>query len=112
MGRTSLKVLKVEVKVIFGVFLAICLLKLCLKLIASEDKFKEKKCVLGIKNIGPQPLRGGGCGAPGSASDNFKSLNVIQVYSCVVTNDKTDADRLTVLISNLTITFKDDMLTF
>jgi len=48
----------------------------------------------------------------GSASDNYKSLYVIQVYSCVVTNDKTDADRLTVLISNLTITFKDDMLTF
>jgi len=34
--RKSLKVLKVEVKVIFSVFLAIFLLKSSLKLIASE----------------------------------------------------------------------------
>ena len=35
-GRKSLKVLKVEVKVIFSVFLDVFLLQLCLKLTASE----------------------------------------------------------------------------
>jgi len=37
-GRKSLKVLKVEVEVIFKRVLAVFLLKLCLKLIASEEK--------------------------------------------------------------------------
>jgi len=43
--RKSLKVLKVEVKVIFSVFLAIFLLKSCLKLVASEaseEKIEKK----------------------------------------------------------------------
>jgi len=42
--RKSLKVLKFEVKVIFSVFLAIFLLKLSLKLIASEasEEYNEK----------------------------------------------------------------------
>ena len=35
-GRKSLKVVKVEVKVIFKRVLAVFVLKLCLKLIASE----------------------------------------------------------------------------
>jgi len=37
-GIKSLKVLKVEVKVLLSVFLAIFLLKLCLNIIASEEK--------------------------------------------------------------------------
>jgi len=41
-GRKSLKVLKVEIKVVFSVFLAIFLSKLCLKLIASEEKIEKK----------------------------------------------------------------------
>jgi len=40
--RKSLKVLEVEVKVIFSVFLAIFLLKVCLKLFASEEKNEKK----------------------------------------------------------------------
>jgi len=43
--RKSLKMLKVEVKVIFSVFLAIFLLKSCLKLVASEaseEKIEKK----------------------------------------------------------------------
>jgi len=50
------KKLKVEVKVILAC-LAIFLLKLCLKLIASEE-IMRKNSVLGIKKIGPRPLGG------------------------------------------------------
>ena len=40
--RKLLKVLKVEVKVIFNVFLVVFILKLCLELIASEEKIEKK----------------------------------------------------------------------
>ena len=58
------KVLKVEVKVIFSAFLAILLLKLCLKVIASEASEEKmiKISVLGIKIIGPRPLGGARAG--------------------------------------------------
>ena len=46
-GRKSLKVLKVE-KSFFSVFSTIFLLKLCLKLIASEEKMRNIS-VWGIK---------------------------------------------------------------
>jgi len=42
-GRKSLKVLKVKVKVIFKRVLALFLLKLCLKLIASEASAEKKR---------------------------------------------------------------------
>jgi len=62
-GRKSLKVFKVEVSHFWRV-LAIFLLKLCLKLIASEEK-KRKISVSGIQKIGPRSL---GYGFPGSVS--------------------------------------------
>jgi len=40
-GRKALKVLTVEVKAIFGVIFAIFLLKVGLKLIASEEKIEK-----------------------------------------------------------------------
>ena len=40
-GRKSLKMLKIEVKVILKRVLAIFLLKLCLKLVASEEKIEK-----------------------------------------------------------------------
>jgi len=60
-GWISLKVLKVEVKVILqAVFFAIFLSKYCLKLTASEEK-KRKNSVLGIKNDKSAAVKGGGC---------------------------------------------------
>jgi len=55
-ARKSLEVLKIEVKVIFSVFLTMFLLKLSLKLIANGDKLR-KISVLSII-IGPRPLGG------------------------------------------------------
>ena len=55
--RKTLKVFIVEVKVIFCMFLAIFVLKIGLKIIASEEKMR-KISLLGIKNIGPRPLGG------------------------------------------------------
>ena len=56
--RQSLKVLKVEVKIIFQRVLAIFLLKLCLKIIASEEKFVKMQRFQHKKILGPRPLRG------------------------------------------------------
>jgi len=58
-GRKSLKVLMVEIKVIPFAFLAIFLIKLCFKLIASEEKIEKKKRFGHKKNMGPRPLGGG-----------------------------------------------------
>jgi len=65
--KKSLKVLKIEVKVIFQRVLPLFLLELCLKMIASVA-IEEKLCkisVLGIKNHRSAAVRGGGTpGAP------------------------------------------------
>jgi len=58
-GRKSLKVLKVEVKAFFQRVLAIFLLNLYLKLIASEEKMRTIS-VLGINNDRSAAVRGGG----------------------------------------------------
>ena len=58
-------VLKGKVKVLFQRVLAIFLLKLCLKLIVSEEKMRKMPFGL-YKIIGPRPLGegGGGCAPP------------------------------------------------
>jgi len=62
--RKSLKVLIVEVKVIFSVFLAIYTLKLCLKSFASEraERKMRKISVLGINNHKSAAVRGARAG--------------------------------------------------
>ena len=61
-GRKSLKVLKVEVKVILKRVLVLFLLHLCLKLVASEaseEKKREKLAFWALKNHRSAAVRGG-----------------------------------------------------
>ena len=84
-GVDFVKVLKVEEKVIFLRVLATFLLKLCLKLIASEEKLR-KISVLNITNHMSAVVRGGGSapGAPpppGSANVDHEPATQVAVVS-------------------------------